>query len=423
MNKDLVAIFEYLEREKGIKREIVLHAIEEALVAAAKKSINSTGNVNVSIDSKTGDIDVYVQKSIVDKVSNSDVEISLLAAQEMVENAELGQLLEISVTPKDFGRIAAQTARQIITQKLRGAERDVIYSEYRDRIGELISGTIKRFIRGRTIIVDLGKVEAIMPDRLYPMTERYSIGERVQAFLLEVRDTDIGGAEVILSRSAPEFVAKLFEQEVPELGDGTVIIEKIVRDAGYRTKLAVSSTDKKVDPIGTCVGVRGTRIKNIIREINNEKIDVFPYSDDQLELLRNALAPIEPQRINIGEEKVTIIVNDDNYAAVIGKRGMNARLLGKLLGREVQTQKISEYERFMTVQMLELAETDDPSLDASINEVKELNNLQKQSLISAEYDTIKKVLQASAADIISSVPGVNYLDLAERVIKHVKQNK
>ena len=209
MNKDLIAIFEYLEREKGIKREIVISAIEESLRAAARKSINGASNVTVKINPKTGNIDVFCEKEIVDEVEVPAQEISLEDAREIDPDCEIGQFIDIVVTPKDFGRIAAQKARQIITQKLRGAERDVIYEEYRHRINELISGTVKRFVRGANLIVDLGKVEAIMPMKQYPKTEKYHIGEKVLALLLEVNDTENGGAEVILSRSHPEFVKQL----------------------------------------------------------------------------------------------------------------------------------------------------------------------------------------------------------------------
>src|ERR1700733_14004419 len=228
MNKDLIAVFEYLEREKGIKREIVISAIEESLQAAARKSVTGASNVTVTINPKTGNIDVYCEKEIVEDVEVPSQEISIEEAREIDPEAQMGQFIDVIVTPKDFGRIAAQKARQIITQKLRGAERDVIYEEYRHRINELISGTIKRFVKGSNLIIDLGKVEAIMPAREYPKTEKYQVGEKVLALLLEVKDTENGGAEVILSRSNPEFVRQLLIQEVPEISDGIIIIDKIV---------------------------------------------------------------------------------------------------------------------------------------------------------------------------------------------------
>ncbi len=225
----------------------------------------------MTIHPKTGNIDVIAQKEVVDKVTIPDEEILLEEARKLNPDAQIGDWIDIIITPQDFGRIAAQTARQIIGQKLRSAERDVIYEEYRHRINEIVSGSIKRIVRGATLIVDLGKVEAILPDRFYPKIEKYNVGDRVQALLYEVRDTDSGGAEVILSRSHPQFVTQLFMQEVPELNDGTIVIERIVREAGYRTKVAVRSNDSKVDPVGACVGTRGSRVKNIIRELNKHE--------------------------------------------------------------------------------------------------------------------------------------------------------
>ncbi len=423
MNKDLIAIFEYLEREKGIKREIVIDAIADSLRAAARKSVKGLGEkVHVEIHPKTGEIEVFTQKKIVETVSQPTDEISLEDARGMEPESQLGQWLEIAITPQDFGRIAAQAARQIISQKLKGAERDVIYEEYRHRAGEIISGTVKRFIRGRTIVVDLGKVEAILPERNYPKLERYNPGEKVQALLLEVRDTDSGGAEVILTRSHPEFVAQLFIQEVPELHDKTVAIEKIVRDPGYRTKLAVRSFDPKVDPVGTCVGVRGTRIKNIIRELNNEKIDVVPYSDDPIQLLQNLIAPAEIRKLKVYDDRVWIVVLDEEYPIVIGKKGMNARLIGQLIGKEIEVQKLTEYRKILTVQMAEFAEDSDPAYDERIR-IEGVSGLIVDSLAGAGYDTMRKFMQSDPEEISAKVPGVNYYDLADKIVEQIRKRK
>ncbi len=422
MNKDLIAIFEYLEREKGIKREIVINAISDSLRAAARKSVKGLGEkVSVEIHPKTGEIEVFTQKKIVDKVENASEEISLEEARTMEPECQVGQWLEIAITPQDFGRIAAQAARQVITQKLKGAERDVIYEEYRHRVGELISGTIKRFIRGRTIVVDLGKVEAILPERNYPRLERYNVGEKVQALLLEVQDTDIGGAEVILTRSHPEFVEQLFIQEVPELHDKTVVIEKIVRDPGYRTKLAVRSFDPKVDPVGTCVGVRGTRIKNIIRELNNEKIDVVPFNEDPIQLLQNLLAPAEVKKLKEYNDRFWMVVLDEDYPTVIGKKGMNARLIGQMLAKEIDVQKLSEYQKLLTIQMAELGESPEPALDEKLK-IEGVSSLINESLISAGFDTLRKVAQA-APTAITEVPGANYYDLAAKILDQTRNKK
>ena len=417
MNKDLIAIFEYLEREKGIKREIVINAIADSLRAAARKSVKGLGEkVSVEIHPKTGEIEVFTQKKIVEKVTNPPEEISIDEARTLEPECQVGQLLEISITPQDFGRIAAQAARQIITQKLKGAERDVIYEEYRHRSGEIISGTVKRFIRGRTIVVDLGKVEAILPERNYPKLERYNIGDKVQALLYEVRDTDQGGAEVILTRSHPEFVAALFTQEVPELHD------KTVRDPGYRTKLAVRSYDPKVDPVGTCVGVRGTRIKNIIRELNNEKIDVVPFSDDPVQLLQNLLAPAEMRKMKTYEDRYWMVVMDEDYPTVIGKKGMNARLIGQMIGKEIDVQKMTEYQKILAIQMAELGESEDPSFDERLK-IEGVSGLILESMIGSGYNTLRDFMKANPAEIPTKVPGVNYYDLADKIMEQIRKKK
>jgi transcription termination/antitermination protein NusA len=422
MNKDLLAIFEYLEREKGIKRDVIIAAVEESLLAAARKSIKGLINISVHVNAKTGNIDVVAQKEVVDNVTIPEEEISLEEARILKPDAELGQWVDFPCTPQDFGRIAAQTARQIISQKLKSAERDVIYEEYRHRVNEIISGTVKRLIRGATLIVDLGKVEGILPDRFYPKLEKYNVGDRVQALLFEVRDTENGGAEVILSRSHPEFVRQLFLQEVPELQDGTVTIERIVRDAGYRTKLVVRSHDSKVDPVGACVGVRGSRVKNIIRELSNEKIDIIPYTDDPIQLLVNALSPIEPRKIDVSEDgsMVSIIVDDENYPAVLGKRGMNARLNGELIDAELQVQKVSDYQQIANIQRQQLALSADASLDERLH-IEGMSSLILESLISAGYDTPRKVLVATPEEL-AKIPGIS-LDMAMKVLDDIYKKK
>ncbi|MBA2369323.1 MAG: transcription termination/antitermination protein NusA [Candidatus Protochlamydia sp.] len=421
MNKDLIAVFEYLEREKGIKRDLVINAIEESLQAAARKGVDGASNVTVTIHPKTGNIEVYCEKEIVDDVEVSSQEISLAAAREIDPDAELGQFIDVVVTPKDFGRIAAQKARQIITQKLRGAERDVIYEEYRHRVNELISGTIKKFVRGANLVIDLGKVEGILPMREYPKTEKYQVGEKILALLLEVKDTENGGAEVILSRSSPEFVKQLLIQEVPELSDGIIIIDIIVRDAGYRTKLTVRSTDPKIDPVGACVGMRGNRVKNIVRELHNEKIDIIPFSNDPIELLQNALSPIEIRKINLNEEDkiISIVVDDDDFAAVIGKKGMNARLNSRLIRYDLEVQRMTDYNRAMAIQRM--AAADDPALDHPLEAIEGISSLVVDHLIDADYKTIKSVYTATPEEL-AAIPGIS-IEMADKILEQIRKQR
>lgn len=423
MNKELIAIFEYLEREKGIKRETVIQAIEESLRAAARKSITGASNVTVTINPKTGSIDVFCEKEIVDDVEVPAQEISLQEAREIDPDCEIGQFIDVVATPKDFGRIAAQKARQVITQKLRGAERDVIYEEYRHRINELISGTVKKFVRGANLIIDLGKVEAIMPMRHYPKTEKYHVGDKVQALLLEVNDTEMGGAEVLLSRSHPEFVRQLVIQEVPEIAEDIVVIDKIVREAGYRTKLTVRSTDPKIDPVGACVGMRGNRVKNVVRELNNEKIDIILFSSDSVQLLQNALAPIEIRKISVSEDDrlISIVVDDDDYATVIGKKGMNARLNSQLIGYELEVQRMTDYNRAMAIQRSELASAEDPSLDKPLTNIPGVNQFVFEHLVAEGYATLRSLLMASPEQL-ASIPGIS-LEMADYILEQIRKQR
>lgn len=424
MNKDLVAIFEYLEREKGIKRDVVISAIEESLYVAARKSIHGgLINVSVQVNSKTGDINVTAQKEVVELVTIPEEEISLAEARVLHPDCELGQFVDISVIPQDFGRIAAHTAGQIISQKLRHAERDVIYEEYRHRINEIVSGTVKKVVREKTLIIDLGKVEAILPSRFYPKTEEYNLGDRVQALLFEVRDTENGGAEVVLSRSHSEFIAQLFSQEVPEIADDTIVIEKIVRAAGYRTKIAVSSQDPKVDPVGACVGVRGNRVKNIIRELNNEKIDIIPFNSDATTLLKSSLAPIEIKKMIVDEQRnvITIVINDEDYPAALGKGGRNARLNGELCGSDLQIQKMSHYKATMNLERAQMASADDPTLDELLTVEEVSSRMIIESLISAGYDTPRKVLNATPEQL-AIIPEIS-LEMADKILEKIRKKR
>lgn len=421
MNKDLIAIFEYLEREKGIKRETIISAIEESLQVAVRKSLKGVGLVAVTIDPKQGTIDVTAEKEVVENIEYPEEEILLEEARELEPDCEMGDFIKVPIPPMDLGRIAAQTARQVIAQKLRSAERDVIYEEYRHRLHEIVSGTVKRVVKGATLIVDLGKVEAILPERFYPKTEKYHVGDRIQALLWEVRDTENGGAEVVLSRSHPEMVEQLFQQEVPELMDETVGIKKIVREAGYRTKLAVYSNDQKVDPLGACVGVRGTRVKNIIRELNNEKIDIVIYTEDPVQLLYALLHPIEPKKLNYDQEKgkISLIVEDEDYPIVIGKRGMNARLNAELVGCELDVKKMSEYQAELSFERQQIQLEESPELDVELETIEGMNQFVIESLKEAGFDTPRKILNVSSKEL-SKETGIS-VEMAEDLMEKLRK--
>jgi len=424
MNKDLIAIFEYLEREKGIKREIVVEAIRESLEIAAKKSIHGAENVTVSIQPKTGEIEVYCDKIVVNKVTNAATQITLKEALQYIPGCELGQIVTVPATPKDFGRIAAQKARQIILQKLKGAERDVIYEEYRHRVGTLISGGVKRVGRGDCIIVDLGKVEGVMPRRRYLPQENFHVGDKVLALLEEVRDTDAGGAEVILSRSHPEFVHQLLLQEVPEVSDNTVSVEKIVREPGYRTKMIVRSQDPKVDPVGACIGVRGARVKNIVRELGNEKIDIIPFHEDPEVQLKNALNPVVYRKLFVSEEgdKISLVVDDEDFPTAIGKKGQNVRLLSNLLDVEITIQKMSDYLRVNALERANLATGDDPALDIPLTTIDGIPRMITDQLSHDERFKTKRQLLMATPEEIAEVPGIS-LELAYKILEHLHKTR
>jgi N utilization substance protein A len=339
MNSDLLAVLDYMEREKGIKREVLLDALSSALLTAAKKSVGPARDLRVTIDPKSGEITALANLIVVESVQNIHDEITLNRARKIKPNAALGDTIEVEVTPEGFGRIAAQTARQAILQRIRQAEKEMIYDEFKDRAGEIVSGTVRRFERS-DVVVDLGKFEAIMPARERVTTEDYNIGDRIRAYVVAVENSN-RGPEIIISRSHPNFVRRLFEVEVSEIADRTVEIKAIAREAGYRTKIAVWSSDEKVDPVGACVGMRGSRVKNIVRELNQEKVDIIRWSEDPREFVVEALKPAKVKSLTLDDSRhaVNIAVEEDQLSLAIGRRGQNARLTSRLTGWEINIAK------------------------------------------------------------------------------------
>lgn len=347
MNSEILAGLDFFERDRGIKREVLLEAINNALLSAARKAVGPARDLRVEIDPKTCDLKVIAKLVVVEKVENKHDEISLAQAQKVNPSVEVGQELDVPVTPKDFGRIAAQTAKQAMMQRLRQAEKENIYDEFKDRAGEIVSGTVRRFERS-DVVIDLGKFEALMPARERVQTEDYNVGDRIRAYVVAVENGP-RGPEIILSRSHPNFVRRLFETEVSEIADRTVEIKGIAREAGYRTKIAVWSPNDKVDPVGACVGMRGTRVKNIVRELNNEKVDIIRWTADVKEFVLEALKPAKVKSINLqeGKKAVNIRVDEDQLSLAIGKRGQNARLTHRLTGWEINIEKDeSDREKF-----------------------------------------------------------------------------
>ncbi len=339
MNSELIAALDYFEREKGIKREILIEAVSSALLQASKKSVGPARDLRIDINPKSGEIRALASLTVVEKVMDPFSETLLAKAQKVKPDAQVGESVEIEVTPRDFGRISAQTAKQAMLQRIRSAEKEMMYDEFKDRAGEIVSGTVRRFERS-DVIMDLGKFDAIMPSKERVVTEDYNVGDRLRAYVMAV-ENGVRGPEIILSRSHPNFVRRLFELEVSEINDRTVEIRGLAREAGYRTKIAVHSANEKVDPVGACVGMRGSRVKNIVRELNNEKVDIIRWHAEPREFILEALKPARIKNLTLDAERkvAQIRVDEDQLSLAIGKRGQNARLTAKLTGWEINIEK------------------------------------------------------------------------------------
>ena len=331
MNNELLAMLDYIEQERGISKDQLVAAVESAIASASRKSIHPASKLEVKLDRKTGQIRAWAKLKVVDSFPNND-QITIEKARTIYPDVQIGEEIDWEVTPKNFGRIAASTARQAIIQKLRKAEKEIVKVEYQDKVGEIVNGTVKRMEAG-SIIVDLQKSEGILEPKDKVPGEVYMVGERINALLVKV-DIEAGGPSLILSRSSAEFVKKLFEREVSEIHDGVVEIAGIAREAGMRTKIAVRSNDPRVDPVGACVGMRGMRVRNITGELGNERVDIIRYDEDILVYAANALHPAKLESIEPDEEHriLNIHVNQENSRLAFGKKAQNVRLAQKLIG-------------------------------------------------------------------------------------------
>ncbi len=344
MTNDIVALIEYYEKEKGIDRDKVVAGLEFAFISAYRKMVpgaDAIETLRADVDTRKGETRILASLTVVADEEYKDKfnQVPLSTAIKKNPEAQPGTVQEFNVTPKDFGRIAVQTAKQTMMQRLRQAEKEMIYEEFKDRAGDVVSGTVRRFERN-DVMIDLGKFEGIMPNRERVQGEDYNIGDRIRCYVLAV-ENEGRGPEIILSRSHPNFVRRLFEAEVNEISDRTVEIRGIAREAGFRTKVAVWSSDSKVDPVGACVGMRGARVKNIVRELNNEKVDIIRWSEDPREFVREALKPAELRSITVDEENkvVHVTVDEADLSKAIGRKGQNARLSSRLMGWDVQVRR------------------------------------------------------------------------------------
>jgi N utilization substance protein A len=390
MSSEILQAIEQVGREKGIEVDVIIRAVEDAYAAASKKYYRTKEEIGARFNRNSGSLEVFARKKIVESVSNPDLEISLHEAEQMDPAANLEGTVEIPRPVEGLGRIAAQAAKQIIFQKVREAERENIYKEYSGRIGELINGFVKRFERG-SIIVDLGKTEAVLPKKEQSKAEHYNQADRIRAIIVDV-DKNAKGPQIILSRTDPRLLIKLFEMEVPEIYDGTVKIEVAVRDAGDRAKIAVRSKDKDVDPVGACVGMKGSRVQAIIRELRGEKIDIVQYSEEISSFVTHALNPARINRVsivNLESKVLEVVVDDDQLSLAIGKKGQNVRLASRLVGWRIDIKSEQDKKKEVEMEMERMARANRP-----LETVEDLSIRSLQKLQESGFTTIGSVLAA-----------------------------
>ena len=355
--KELMAALNEFEKERGITKEEIFESLENALVSAYKKEFDSEENVKVTIDREKGDIHIYSLRTVVEVLEDPVLEITLEDARKISKKYEVGDIANLEIVPKSFSRIAAQTAKQVVVQKIRESERKIIFNEFNDKKGEIVSGLIQK-ADGGVVVLDLGKLEGVMPLKEQVPTETYRVNDKIRGYVLEVEKGAKGNPQVIVSRSHPDFVRKLFEFEIPEIYEGLIEIKSVSRDAGSRSKVAVYSKDENIDPVGSCVGQKGVRIQNIINELNGEKIDVIEWNADPAIYIAAALLPAQVMAVDVKEEEkfAQVIVPDDQLSLAIGKSGQNARLAARLTNWKIDIKSESQIREILLAQMAEDAE-------------------------------------------------------------------
>ncbi len=411
MISELKALFDYYEKEKGIDREKMVEALSQALLAASKKSIGPARELRIDIDPDKGTIKAWAKLLAVETVSNPWEELPLVKARLLKKDAQVGDEIDLEVTPKNMGRIAAQTAKQTMLQRLRMAEKENLYDEFKDRTGDVVNGVVRRFDKS-DVVVDLGKFEGTMPSKERVSTEDYTPGDRMRFYVKAVEREGARGPEIVLSRAHPNFVRRLFEFEVSEIADRTVEISSIAREAGYRTKVAVHSGDNKVDPVGACVGLRGARVKNIVRELNNEKVDIIRWNNDPADFVREALKPIKVLTIQVSPDKkaARLTVSEEDLSKAIGRRGQNARLTSRLVGMELIIEKDEH-----------AAEVFEGQVDTAAHELESklgINLETARKLTQGGMGDLQLLLQSEVDDITEALQGDR--TLAEQIFDRIK---
>ena len=383
-SSELIIAMDELEKENGINKDYLLEAIETALVTAYKRNFDSAENVRITMDKETGEIHVYAEKEIVEKpedIENSKLQICLEDARKINKKLEVGDTAEIEQVPKNFGRIAAQTAKQVIVQKIREASRNFLFNEFNERKGEIVSGIVQK-ADGGIVVLDLGRLEGVMPVKEQIPTEKYKVNDKIRGYILDVERGIKGAPQVIVSRANPNFVRKLFELEIPEIYEGVIEIKSISRDPGNRCKVAVYSPNENIDPVGSCVGQKGIRIQNIINELNGEKIDVIEWSEDPAIFISAALLPAEVMAVDIKPEEkfAQVIVRDDQLSLAIGKSGQNARLAARLTNWKIDIKSESQFREMLANMNEENSNLDNEEKIAE-NEEELIENTEKNENI------------------------------------------
>lgn len=370
-SKELILALEDLEKEKGIKKDYMLESIETALVTAYKRNYDSNSeNVKIVMNDETGEIHVYAEKEVVETVEDEKLQINLADAQKVNKKLSIGDTAQIEIVPRDFGRIAAQTAKQVIIQKIREASRNVLFDEFSDKKGEIVSGLIQK-ADGGIVVVDLGKLEGVMPLKEQVATEKYRVNDKIRACIVNVERGVKGAPQVIISRANGDFVRKLFELEIPEIYEGVIEIKSVSRDPGSRSKVAVYSPNENIDPVGSCVGQKGIRIQNIINELNGEKIDVIEWNADPSIYISAALLPAQVLAVDINDDEkfAQVIVPDDQLSLAIGKSGQNVRLAAKLTNWKIDIKSESQFRKMIDDRNNEqIEEAEDVSKDTESEE-------------------------------------------------------
>ena len=414
MANELLTVLEYIEQERGISRESLIKALETAILTASRKSIHPASELKVKIDPPTGKIQAWAVLEVVDTTPNCD-QLLLARAKERFPDVKVGDKVDWEVTPSNFGRIAAQTARQTIIQQLRKAEKENVQEEFAERVGQIINGTVRRF-EGGSIIIDFQKAEGIMPAKEKIHEEQYMPGDRINALLINV-DINSSGPSLIVSRATPDFVVKLFEREVAEIHDGVVRIMGIAREPGRRTKIAVSSDDPRIDPVGACVGIRGTRVRNITDELGNERVDIVPYDKDLAKYAANALLPAKVQSVEIDEAKheLQVTVNEEQSKIAFGRKAQNVRLSAKLLGWNI-TLKNESSERIAPPSIAEQIKAAAAKLAAELGVRESTAAL----LVSNGYVTLDGIRAAERSALLA-IEGVD-ADELEKALDALQQD-